>query len=199
MTEDRGLNCCLANATFVWTRLYSTSIFHYFGMSERPHAPCLGWDERVSVGVPYKYNQKWPGPMQFWRRLSWVFSQEGSCQAAYTNGGRADLESILCFRQIFCSYLAKAKQHTCRQSNICWSPSVNYWVGQSTIYSPSNIWLTCRSNILLVHLQSAQTRLTCLLSCSSSQQEVADKVPLKRGPSEFKDFIPKVHPSWLVK
>ena len=39
-----------------------------------------------------------------------MFSQEGSCQAAYTNGGRADLESILCFRQIFCSYLAKAKQ-----------------------------------------------------------------------------------------
>ena len=58
MTEDRGLNCCLANATFVWTRLYSTSIFHYFDMSERPHAPCLGWDERASVGGALQIQSK---------------------------------------------------------------------------------------------------------------------------------------------
>ena len=66
---------------------------------------------------------------------------------------------------------------TYRQSNICWSTQ-----SQSNIWSTCrsnirlvnlqlNIWLTCRSNIWLVNLRSAQTRLTCLLSCSSSQKE----------------------------
>ena len=112
-------NICLDTTLFN----FNISLFWYVRAS-----PCPLSRLRWKSG-PYKYNQKQPGPTQFWRRLSWVFSQGGSCQAAYTNGGRADLESILCFRQIFCSYLAKAKQCILGQSNTIWLvdlPSVKY-------------------------------------------------------------------------